>query len=137
MSELAARPVPRDPYVAKERPLRHWSTLLAFMAAMLLVIAGGPTVAKEAVCDPCPPDCPMMFPDAGAADHGPAKPMDQKGKAPCEQTVVCQPAVSAAPAPVAVKMAPPLFKSAALRWTDSPEAPSRPPDRSLRPPIHI
>lgn len=136
MNRLA--PVMAWPHLAqrKEPLLRRWSTLFALVAAMLLAIAGGPSVAQEAACDPCPPDCPMMLPDSAAlaSDHGSGAPADQKGKAPCQQTVLCQAAPVVAPAPIGVAFAPRAPTRAIARWTNSPEAPSRPPDRTLRPP---
>ena len=120
----------------KEPQLRHWSALLAFVAAMLLAIAGGPSVAQTAVCDPCPPDCPMMLPDgaAAAADHDSTAPA-QKSKAPCQQTVLCQAAPVVAPIPAGAAFTPLSPTRATMAWTNAPEAPSRPPDRNLRPPI--
>jgi len=111
--------------------------VLAFVAAMLLAFAGGPTLAKTAACDPCPPDCPMM---AGASVDGAYKPSPgpagQTEKAPCERSVLCPAAVVVAPAPLAPVEGQQSATLIAVRWTDSPPAPSRPPDRSLRPPIH-
>ncbi len=103
---------------------------------MLLAIAGGPSVAQEAVCDPCPPDCPMMLPDSAApvTDQGAKAPADQPGKAPCQQTVLCQAAPVVAPIPVGVAFTPMSPTRAMARWTNSPDTPSRPPDRDLRPP---
>ncbi|MBA4793421.1 MAG: hypothetical protein H2041_07140 [Phenylobacterium sp.] len=117
----------------KDRLLRHWPTLLAFVAAMLLAYAGGPTLAKTAACDPCPPDCPMM---ADAAHKPSSDPAGQKEKAPCERSVLCPAAVVVGPAPMAPVEVQQSATLIAVRWTDSPPAPSRPPDRSLRPPIH-
>jgi len=120
----------------KDRLLRHWPTLLAFVAAMLLAFAGGPTLARTAACAPCPPDCPMMkgaSPDAGRTSS--PDPGGQKEKAPCERSVLCPAAVVVAPAPMEPVEVPQSAMLLAVRWTDSPPTPSRPPDRSLRPPI--
>ena len=137
MSRLAPRTRRAHLEHGEELRLRHWSALLALVAAMLLAFAGGPSVAQTAACDPCPPDCPMMLPDAGAAasDHGRSAPADQQGKAPCQQTVLCQAAPVVAPLPAGFAFAPMSPTRALMPWTNAPETPSRPPDRNLRPPI--
>lgn len=135
MSKLALERVRPHPSARKERPLRHWSALLALVAAMLLAIAGGPTLASAAVCDPCPPDCLMMLGDSAAASKAPDAPADREGQAPCQQTVLCQAAPVVAPPPVNVAIAPFVSTGVLASWADSLEPPSRPPDRSLRPPI--
>lgn len=118
--------------------MRRLSRIFALLAAITLVIGGAPSVASASACDPCPPDCPMMKQLAAeqAADHGSAP---AKGKAdnPCQQMAACQ-TITATVAPSelvsfvalsAVTVAHPAF--------DPLDAPSRPPDRSLRPPIHV
>ena len=112
--------------------------ILALVAAFMLVIAGAPAVAASQPCDPCPPDCPMMQQLANAAkDH--SKAPDQGGKAdnPCKPDVACQVSVTmAAPAPAVVAV---TLTSATVdhRPGDPLAAPSRPADRSLRPPIQL
>jgi hypothetical protein len=104
-------------------------------AAITLVIGGVPTVAAADACNPCPPDCEMM--QAAMADHhgkAPAQQQDQ-GEAPCKASIACQ-------ASAAVLVAPP---ATTVTWLASGgtghaieadlRAPSRPPDRALRPPI--
>jgi hypothetical protein len=123
--------------------LRNWSALLAFVATIMLVIAGGPSVASAAACDPCPPDCPMMAPvqtSAPAMDnHGtaPAK-GETPQKSPCVQTGLCQAASVAAPVPVETLAVLYLPRNAAGHDIVSDRAaPSPPPDRELRPPIFL
>lgn len=112
--------------------------MFALLAAIMFVIIGAPTIASAEACDPCPPDCAMMKQLAAgqAADHGaPAK--GGKADNPCQQMVACQ-AVTATIAPseqvsfIALSAA-----SVTHEAFDPLRAPSRPPDRSLRPPIHI
>jgi len=123
-------------------PLRNWSALLAFVATIMLVIAGGPTVARAAACDPCPPDCPMMTSAAAnsatADDHGKAPAQGEKpAKPPCVQAGICQ-ASAAPPMPLASLDIGYLPVAAARHAVVSDRAaPSRPPDETLRPPIHL
>jgi hypothetical protein len=114
------------------------SRILALLAAIMLVIGGTPAVASAHDCNPCPPDCPMMKQMAAeqAANHSvPGK--DGKAENPCQQMVACQ-TITASVAPseqvsfVALSAA-----SVSHEAFDPLQAPSRPPDRSLRPPIHI
>jgi hypothetical protein len=118
--------------------MRRLSRIFALLATIMLVIGGVPTVASAKACDPCPPDCPMMKQRAAeqAAPHGaPAK--GGKADNPCQQMVACQ-TVTASVAPselvtfIALKAA-----SVTHEMFDPLQARSRPPDRSLRPPIHI
>lgn len=78
----------------------------------------------------------MMLPDGAAAtsDHAPKAPADHPGKAPCRQTVLCQAAPVVAPFPIGVVFIPMTPTPAMAEWANSPEVPSRPPDRDLRPP---
>lgn len=103
------------------------------------MIAGAPTVAVAAPCDPCPPDCPMMADLADQAQAGDPSPdgSEQETGNPCKQTIICQ-ASFVAPLPsmaeeavarVPVKAAHGAFEPLAAR--------SRPPDRELRPPISL
>lgn len=112
--------------------------LVALLAVIMLVIAGVPARAAAEPCNPCPPDCPMMQQLAAeqAADHG-STPAKGKADNPCQQVVACQ-TITATIAPSdlvnfvalsAVSVAHPAF--------DPLDAPSWPPNRSLRPPIHI
>lgn len=135
MSQLAVERARSHAIARKERPLRHWSTLLALVTAMLLAIAGGPSLASEAVCDPCPPDCPLMLRDSAAASKAPDTPADREGQAPCQQTVLCQAPLVVAPGPAGLAVAPFVSTPIPVSWTNSGDPPSRPPDRSLRPPI--
>lgn len=123
--------------------MRNWSALLAFVATIMLVVAGGPAVATTAACDPCPPDCPMM-----ASAQASAAAMDDRGKAPiqgetpqksdCVQTALCQAATAAAPLTVGT-VADLYFPRSTGKHdiVSDGAAPSRPPDRDLRPPIFL
>lgn len=123
--------------------MHNWSALLAFIATIMLVVAGGPTLAQVATCDPCPPDCPMMAsatPSAAAMDdHGKAPAQGETPqKSACVQTALCQ-AATVAP-PVTVGTGADLYfpRSAGKHDIVSDRAaPSRPPDRDLRPPIFL
>ncbi|MBI1196235.1 MAG: hypothetical protein GC203_00055 [Phenylobacterium sp.] len=123
--------------------MRNWSALLAFVATIMLVIAGGPSVATAAACDPCPPDCPMMAPAQTSAtamdDHAKAP---AKGEAPqkssCVQAGLCQATTVAPPLAAATVAVLHLPQGAARHDIVSDRtAPSRPPDRELRPPIFL
>lgn len=124
-----------------ETLLRNWSALLAFVATIMLMIAGGPSVATAAACDPCPPDCPMMAPASASAtamdDHGKAPAQGETPqKSPCVQTGFCQAASVAAPMVGETAAVLPLPRNALRHDLISDRvAPSRPPDRELRPPI--
>lgn len=109
------------------------------MAAIMLVIAGTPVRAATGPCDPCPPDCPMMAQaSADQSQQAPAKaPKGDAAESPCQAMVAC-PAAIALPTPVqtlAVAWLTP--KDAGLRPANQRRAPSRPPDRELRPPIQL
>lgn len=115
------------------------SRLLALLAAIMLLIGGAPAFAATQPCDPCPPDCPMMAQMTTAtADHGKAP--DPAGKAdnPCKPDLACQ-ASATMTAPLMHAVADVTLTSTRVdhRLGDPLAAPSRPPDRSLRPPIHI
>lgn len=113
--------------------------ILALVAAIMLVIGGAPAVAAAQPCDPCPPDCPMMqqFADS-VADHGAAPDKGGKADNPCQQQgLACQAsATMAAPVQTAVRI---ILASEAIdhRLAKPLAATSRPPDRSLRPPIQL
>jgi hypothetical protein len=108
------------------------------LAAIMLVVAGAPSMAAAMPCDPCPPDCAMMKAAMVLADqHGKAPQQQERPESPCKASIAC---------PVAV-VAPLLAETAAPVWfapqvADRPTliqaaAPSRPPDRTLRPPIKL
>jgi hypothetical protein len=119
-------------------PLRRVTQFLAMVAAIMLMIGGVPSVAAANACNPCPPDCEMMKADMAKADHHGKAPVSQdQTQKSCQASLACaSPAI--APLPVQVEVA-------ALAWASSAErppltqlaAPSRPPDRDLRPPIQI
>lgn len=113
-------------------------TFVAFLAAIMLVIAGAPSRAAADPCNPCPPDCPMMKQMAAAADsHGKAPDKGGNPDNPCKQSAVCQASVTAPTASATVTFA--MLTSALVDHGAGEElaTPSRPPDRSLRPPIQL
>jgi hypothetical protein len=118
--------------------VRGLSRIFALLAAIMLVIGGAPMVASAQSCDPCPPDCPMMkqLSAEQAANHGaPAK--GGKADNPCQQMVACQ-TITASVAPSEQVTLVALSAASVTHEAFDPLAtPSRPPDRSLRPPIHI
>jgi hypothetical protein len=124
--------------IARRLLLLRASTLVALLAAIMLVIAGAPSRALANPCDPCPPDCPMMKQMAASAGEQHKAP-DTSGKAhnPCKQGLACQ--VSATMTAPAQSVATVRLTSAAVdhQLGDPLAAPSRPPDRSLRPPIQL
>jgi len=114
------------------------NTLLALLAAIMLVIAGAPSRAAATPCDPCPPDCATMQRMAvSGADQGKAPDGGGKADNPCKQGIVCQ--VSATMTAPAQSVATITLTSATVdhQLGDPLAAPSRPPDRSLRPPIQL
>lgn len=136
MRTLASGQAAPHASASKELPLRAWSTLVALIAVMVLAISGGPSVARELVCDPCPPDCPMMMGATSDAPQSSPAP-DDKGKAPCEQMALCQAPVFAVPPLTRLSPVRISHVRVARVWNNTPEAPSRPPDRTLRPPISL
>jgi hypothetical protein len=118
------------------RPMQRLSRLLALLAAVMLVIGGAPAVAAAQPCNPCPPDCPMMQQMAASADHhAPTPAKDSQPGNPCKQGLACAAFTAAVAAP---------SETFALggdavehRLADALAAPSRPPDRNLRPPIQL
>jgi hypothetical protein len=99
----------------------------------MLVIGGAPAFAQAAACDPCPPDCAMM--KEAAAHHGKDQQTQGQADSSCKATLAC--AAPLAPPLLAEQIAFPARAAqpvqrqfASDRW-----APSRPPDRELRPPI--
>lgn len=101
----------------------------------MLVIAGAPSRAVAAPCDPCPPDCAMMR--QAATDHGKASDKGGQADSPCKPSLACQ--VSATmTAPTTGVVAVTLAAGAVDHRLGEPLAtPSHPPDRSLRPPIQL
>lgn len=112
---------------------------LALLAAVMLVIGGAPAVAVGQPCDPCPPDCPMKQQLAveQAADQGSGPARDGKADNPCLQMLACQTATAAASPYELVGFLQLSAASVTHPMLNPLQAPSRPPDRSLRPPIHI
>ncbi len=120
------------------RSMRRLSQFLALLATIMLVIGGAPSVASAQACDPCPPDCPMMK-QLAAEQAAHQKAPDKGGKAdnPCQQMVACQ-TVTASVAPSDLVTFVALSAASVTHEAFDPlDAHSRPPDRSLRPPIHV
>ena len=120
-------------------PMLKLSRLLALLAAIMLVIGGAPAVAAVQPCNPCPPDCPMMQQMAGSAEHhSPAPAKGGQAENPCKQGLACQAFAAAVVAPTATQIAF-TFTGDAIEHniSDALAAPSRPPDRNLRPPIQL
>lgn len=114
------------------------STLAAFFAAIMLVFAGAGASARAAPagCDPCPPDCPMMAQADGSAAAPAPQPANPSGD-PCDPGLACPGAAATflpSEAPAVVILA---HGAADHDRLDPLAAPSRPPDRTLRPPIQL
>jgi hypothetical protein len=113
---------------------------VAFLATVMFVIGGAPTRAAEP-CNPCPPSCPMMAQAHGASSaghgamHAPAK---GKTENPCKQGLLCQSAAPTGALP-ADEAGFRLFAvaDAGLKPLKQLPASSRPPDRTVRPPIDL
>jgi hypothetical protein len=111
----------------------------ALFAAIMLLIGGNPARAASNGCDPCPPDCLMMAQAAKAmSDQHGAPAHGGKADNPCKPGLLCQ----ATPTPASLPAASdgPVFVAVAgdlLRPLRQLPASSRPPDRSLRPPIQL
>lgn len=116
--------------------LMRLSTLVGVLAAITLVIAGAGASRASPACDPCPPDCPMMAGETMGGAHA-----DHHGEAPAEKPGCCDHGLRTQTSAAL----PPLFAgdveigvaAASVRHDliDDRAAPSRPPDRALRPPI--
>ncbi len=114
------------------------NTFLALLATIMLVIAGAPARVSATPCNPCPPDCAMTQQMAASMDHhGKAPEPGGVPDNPCKQSLACQ-ASFAAPALAQVSVAVVLTADVAEHAPFDPlAAPSRPPDRGLRPPIQL
>ena len=119
----------------RERPLPRLSVLAALVAAIMLVIGGTPVRASTGPCDPCPPDCPMMA--QASADQSHKAPKGDPAENPCQAMVACPAAIALPTVPHALPIAWLTPKDAGLRPAEEQRAPSRPPDRDLRPPIQL
>jgi hypothetical protein len=116
------------------------SQILALLAAIMIVIGGAPAMAKTQPCNPCPPDCQMMQQTSAtsADNHAQTPGKGDQGDNPCKQSLACQAPAAAATAPSATVMVI-AFSGDAVdhALADVLAAPSRPPDRNLRPPIQL
>ena len=115
------------------------SDLLALLAAIMLVVGGAPARASAGSCNPCPPDCAMMAQMAKAsADHH-AKNPGKTGKSenPCKASLACQGAFAVPLLPQAAAETALAVEAADHDLIGALAAPSRPPDRTLRPPIQL
>ena len=115
------------------------SRILAILAAIMFVIGGAPSSAAARTCDPCPADCPMMKQMASAAAAHPGQPADhgRQSDNPCKQGVACQINIAAPAPPEASEPVTLTALPVILRPADPSPVRSRPPDRSLRPPIQL
>lgn len=114
------------------------STLVAFFAAIMLVIGGALAPAQAAdlaACDPCPADCPMM---AGADHAGADRPSAPSPDASaCDQDLACPGAGVASLCNATADFTVLALGAADLDRLEPLAAASRPPDRNLRPPIQL
>lgn len=111
--------------------------VLAFLAAIMLVIGNAPAVAAAQPCEPCPPDCPMMK-QLSASKAGDGQKMPHKDENPCKQGALCKAGLSARPAPSEAGAPLSFSFNDVVHLPAGPLLPdSRPPDRSLRPPIQL
>jgi hypothetical protein len=121
--------------------MRGANLLLAFLAAIMLVLAGIPARASASACDPCPPDCPIMAKMASGVSMAaraahPDKP--RKSKSDCQQMAVCQAAQTmAALSFEQVRFVRLSVTPVILAQDAEVRRPSRPPDKHLRPPIRL
>lgn len=137
------------PWTSRPR-LRYWKTmsvkllvrLLAIMAILAFPFAATAAPSSGAVCDPCPLDCPMMAKASNAT--GPtARPSapahDDRSGLPCKPDAACLATVSAIGLPGSAPATMPVITAEPFRFARVEQLPaaSRPPDRSLRPPIQL
>ena len=113
--------------------------LLGLLVAITLMVGGAPANASPNLCNPCPPDCPMMAQMAkAAADHHDQAPgKSGKAETPCKSTAVCQTAFAMPLLPQTVVETVMLAEATAHDLVGALAARSRPPDRTLRPPIQL
>ena len=110
---------------------------LGLLAAIFLVIGGVPASASTNLCNPCPPDCPMMAQMADAAANPQMPGKSGNAGSPCKSVVVCQSAFAV------VLFAHTTVETVLLTETAEHDfirvlvAPSRPPDPTLRPPKQL
>lgn len=119
--------------------MQRFRVFLGLLAAVILMIGGMPAGASANLCDPCPPDCPMMAQMAAAAADHHDQSSGKSGKAedPCKANAVCQSAF-AMPAPLQIAVETVLrVEPAKHDLVGLLAAPSRPPDPTLRPPIQL
>jgi hypothetical protein len=112
-------------------------TFAAFLAVIMLVIAGVPLRASAMPCTDCPPDC-MIGMNADASAHADAS-KGHPAKAPadisCKAGMTCQTTVVPAVLPSGGELTPPMAARVALSDPPAALVASHPPDRTLRPPI--
>lgn len=116
--------------------LTRASFLVALLAVIMLVIGGAPARASAGQCNPCPPDCPMMKAQAAADQHQKA-PSGNPAETPCKAMVVCPTAIAMPVLPEALALTALSPRAVRQRLVNERLAPSRPPDRELRPPISL
>lgn len=119
--------------------MKHVRALFGLLTAIFLLIGGAPASASSNPCNPCPPECPMMAQMATpAADHNdPAPGKGSKADSPCKSTAVCQTAFAVPLLPQIAVETVLLAETTEHDLVAALAAPSRPPDPTLRPPIHL
>ena len=119
----------------EETPLPKLSAIAALLAAIMLVIGGVPARAATGPCDPCPPDCAMMQAQANAAQHQDKAPASDQS--PCKAMAICQAPAALPATPLPVGLTRLAASDVRQQLVNARFAPSRPPDRALRPPIQL
>jgi len=113
--------------------------LLAILTVLAFPVVATAAPGRTSACDPCPPGCPMMAAASSAgtvaspvaSKPGPAK------HAPCTLDAACL--WSGAAVVPSLLQTPVRVAAEIMQLRPRPELPaaSRPPDRSLRPPIQL
>ncbi len=115
--------------------IRFLALLLIWTAALALPVVAAPAAHAMAAMAPCPMEASGVAVDhdaMGCCEHGKGGPQ----KAPCKPGMACF--ASAAALPVVSDEAPVVaFDRIDLRVVPVRLLPSRPPDRTLRPPIAL
>jgi hypothetical protein len=115
--------------------VRFLTLLLIWTAALALPIVAAPAAHAMAATAPCPMEASGVVVDhdaMGCCDHGKGNPQ----KAPCKPGMACF--GTAAALPVVSAEAPVVaFDRVDLQIVPVRVLPSRPPDRTLRPPITL
>jgi hypothetical protein len=110
---------------------------IGLLAAVILMIGAAPASASRDACNPCPSDCPMtgQMAKATADHHAPTPGKTGGAEAPCKSGVACQAAFAVPLVPETAAEIVLATETARHDLIVALAAPSRPPDRNLRPPI--